>query len=72
MGDVPTRINENLVSEELCLRFPPEWIRKTAKDTGLIKRERKIAPVIMLWVLAFGYGVQLQRTLAALKRVYEN
>jgi putative transposase len=71
MGDVPNRINENLVSEELCLKFPPKWIRKTAKDTGLIKRERKIDPVIMLWVLAFGYGVQLQRTLAALKRVYE-
>lgn len=63
--------HKNLFSEELCKIYPPEWLRKTAKDTGLIKRERKIDPVIIFWVLALGYGVQLQRTLAALKRVYE-
>lgn len=71
MSDVPSRINKDMVSEELCSIYPPEWIRKTAKETGLIKRERKIDPVIMLWILALGYGVQLQHTLAALKRAYE-
>jgi IS4 transposase len=62
---------KNLVERELCDLFPPEWLREKAKDTGLIKRERKIDPVIIFWVLAIGYGSFLQRTLASLKRNYE-
>jgi putative transposase len=62
---------ENLIERELCELFPPEWLRNKAKETGLIKRERKIDPVIIFWVLAIGYGTFLQRTLAGLKRNYE-
>lgn len=39
--------------------------------TGLVKRERKIARVVMFWVLVLSFGVRLQRTLASLKRSYE-
>jgi len=60
-----------LVERELCNLFPSEWLRNKAKETGLIKRERKIDPVIIFWVLAIGYGTFLQRTLAGLKRNYE-
>lgn len=62
---------DNLVERELCNLFPSEWLRNKAKETGLIKRERKIDPVIIFWVLAIGYGTFLQRTLAGLKRNYE-
>jgi IS4 transposase len=51
--------------------FPEEWLRQTARETGLIKRERKIDPTIMFWVLTLSFGVRLQRTLASLKRQYE-
>jgi putative transposase len=51
--------------------FPEEWLRETAKETGLIKRERKIDPTIIFWVLTLSFGVRLQRTLASLKRQYE-
>ena len=51
--------------------FPEEWLRETARDTGLIKRERKIDPTIIFWVLTLSFGVRLQRTLASLKRQYE-
>jgi putative transposase len=27
--------------------FPEEWLRETARETGLIKRERKIDPTII-------------------------
>ncbi len=50
--------------------FSPEFSRKNAIDTGLIKRERKIDAVIMFWVLTLSFGVRLQRTLASLKRSY--
>ena len=38
---------ENLVERTLCELFPAEWLRNKAKETGLIKRERKIDPVII-------------------------
>jgi putative transposase len=62
---------KNLLEMELCAIYPPEWLRQKARETGLIKRERKIDPVLMFWVLAVGYGTFLQRTLAGLKRNYE-
>ena len=62
---------DNLVEKELCKLFPPEWLSDKAKETGLIKRERKIDPVIIFWTLTIGYGTHLQRSLAGLKRNYE-
>ena len=38
--------------------FPEEWLRKTARGTGLIKRERKIDPTIIFWVLTLSLGVR--------------
>jgi len=60
------------LEDSLREMFPEEWLRQTAKETGLIKRERKIDPVIIFWVLTLSFGVRLQRTLASLKREYEN
>jgi len=60
-----------IIERTLCEAYSPDWLRKTAKETGLIKRERKIDPVVMFWVLVFSFGVRLQRTLASLKRSYE-
>lgn len=60
-----------IIEKDLCAIFSPEWLRDTARKTGFVKRERKIAPTIMFWVLVFGFGVRLQHTLASLKRSYE-
>jgi len=60
-----------IIEKDLCAIFSPEWLRNTALQTGLVKRERKIDPTIMFWVLVFGFGVRLQHTLASLKRSYE-
>ena len=61
---------QSFIEKDLCTMFSPEFLRKTAIDTGLIKRERKIDAVIMFWVLTLSFGVRLQRTLASLKRSY--
>ncbi len=61
----------HIIEKDLCTIFSPEWLRNSARETGLVKRERKIDPVIMFWVLVMGFGVRLQRTLANLKRGYE-
>jgi hypothetical protein len=60
-----------VIEEELNRLFSPEWLRKTARETGFVKRERKIDPVLMFWALVLGFSVQLQRTLASLRRTYE-
>ena len=38
-------VDNDLIMMELCALFPPESIRYKAKDTGLIKRFRKIDPI---------------------------
>jgi len=50
--------------------LPEDRVRELAKSTGLIRRERKIDPVAILWVLVLGFGVRLQTDLAALNREY--
>jgi IS4 transposase len=62
---------QSFIEKDLCAMFSPEFLRKAAIETGLIKRERKIDAVVMFWVLTLSFGVRLQRTLASLKRSYE-
>ena len=64
-------MNPQIIEASLYEMFPTDWIRETARKTGLVKRERKVDPVVMLWVLTLSFGVRLQRTLASLKRNYE-
>ena len=51
--------------------LPEDRVREIARETGFIKRERTIDPVAMLWVLALGFGVSLQRDLETLRREYQ-
>jgi len=61
----------DIIEKDLCTFFSPEWLKQTAKETGLIKRERKVTAVEMFWVLVNSYGVRLARNLAFIKRNYE-
>lgn len=63
---------DSIIYKELNDLFPMDFLRQTAEETELIKRERKIDPVIMFWVLVLSFGVGMQRTLASLKRNYEH
>lgn len=60
-----------LFGKALCDAFPPEWIEQTSKDVNFIERDRLVKPVPLFWSLVFGFGVQLQKNLAYLKRCYE-
>lgn len=51
--------------------FSEDFLRKAAAETGFIRRERKIDPVIMFWVVVLGFGVNFLRTIRGLKRSYE-
>lgn len=60
-----------LFGKTLTAAFPNEFLRKTAKDAGVIERERKIDPVILFWAFVFTIGVHIERTLAMIKRNYQ-
>ncbi|MDJ1423116.1 MAG: IS4 family transposase [Candidatus Methanoperedens sp.] len=60
-----------VIEKDLCNVFSPEWLEYAARETGLIKREIKIKPFIMFWVLVMSFGVRLERNLANIKRSYE-
>ncbi|MFQ6055466.1 MAG: IS4 family transposase, partial [Methanosarcinales archaeon] len=57
--------------KSLVEMFPEDFLRNIAKETGLIKRERKIDPVMLFWVIVLGYGVNFLRSIRGLKRKYE-
>jgi len=61
----------DVIEKDLCTLFSKEWTKNAAKETGLIKRERKIEAFVMLWTLVFSFGVHLPRNLANMKRKYE-
>lgn len=52
--------------------FPEQWLNQTAKATGAVSRRRKVRIVDWFWAVVLGYGVSKQRTIADLRRTYEN
>ena len=44
---------------------------KNGGRCGYVKRNRKIDPAVMFWILVLGFGAGVQRTIATLRRAYE-
>ena len=51
--------------------FPEVFLRNTARETGVVERERKIDVVVLFWVTTLGFGVRFLSTIRGLKRKYE-
>ena len=56
--------------EAFLTLFPPRVIQRIARESGFIRRHRKLDPVAFLYTLAFDTGPQLQRTVEALRDAY--
>jgi hypothetical protein len=66
--------NENSVDptvKTLVEMFPEDFLRNTARETGVVERERKIDIVILFWVTTLGFGVHFLSTIRGLKQKYE-
>lgn len=63
--------SSSTLEDSLRGMFPHGCLRRIAKETDLIVRERKIDPIILFWFLTLVFGVHLQRTLTNLKREYK-
>ena len=44
-----------VIEKDLCSVFSPEWLEYAARETGLIKRERKIKSFIIFSTLEVGF-----------------
>ena len=66
----PTPLQPGEVEEALTRLLPSEQIERFARETGFVRRERKINPIAFLWVLVLGFGVELHRHLQELKEGY--
>ncbi len=44
--------------ETIVEMFPETFLRNTAREAGVVIRERKVDPVVLFWVLTLGFGVR--------------
>jgi putative transposase len=65
------RWEKKKIENELTATFSSDWIETTAKETGMVKRKRKINPVFLFWVIILGFNQGKKRTLVGIKRCYE-
>ena len=50
--------------------FPPDWILEKARETGMLKRERDIDPVVFFWTLVLNFGIELRHAIVGFQRSY--
>lgn len=62
---------KDAVERVLCRLFPSDWLEAQARETGVLKRSRKVNPVALFWTLVLGFGIGKRRDIASLRRAYE-
>lgn len=58
-------------SDVLKRLFPDDLIETLSRQSGFVKRSRKIQPVAFFWTLVLGFSSGTTRTIAGLRRMYE-
>jgi putative transposase len=51
--------------------FPDSFVERLARETGFLKRQRKLKPVVFFWTLLLGFAGSSSRTVASFRRSYE-
>jgi IS4 transposase len=51
--------------------IPEKWLHSLARETGAVKRHRKVDIYDFFWTLLLGFGETQERSLAGLRRVFE-
>ena len=59
------------IIEKIKSVFPDETINELSKESGFVKRIRKIKPAYFLWSLVLGFGFGTERSIFNIRRVYE-
>ena len=59
------------IRETLTSLLPKVEIERLARESGAMRRRRKVDPSAMFWCVVLGFGTGAERTLAGLRRSYE-
>ena len=63
---------EGTLTLEFLTTFLPDFlIEKYARALGVVERDRKVDPVLLVWTLILGFPAGSRRTLASLRRRFE-
>lgn len=63
---------EGTLTLEFLTTFLPDFlIEKHARALGVVERDRKVDPVLLIWTLVLGFPAGARRTLASLRRRFE-
>ncbi len=66
----PTPLEKGEVEQTLRQLVPDSEIKRIAKETGFVERERKVKPVPFFWAIVLGFGGDVQRSLAGLHAAF--
>ena len=58
------------IRQRLTTLIPRRRVDKYAKETGTVKRQRKVKIVDFVWTLILGFAVNSERSIAGLRRAY--
>lgn len=59
------------IPAELRSLFPTRWLNASARESGLVARQRKVAAAGLFWTLVLGFAVGHRRSLASLRRFFQ-
>ena len=59
------------IRETLTSSLPMAEIERLARESGAMRRRRKVVPSALFWCDVLGFGTGAERTLAGLRRSYE-
>jgi putative transposase len=66
-----TRGRSSDIRRELRKVIPESLANELARETGAVKRQRRVRIYELVWVLVLGFAIGRKRTLASLRRRYE-
>ena len=63
---------EGTLTLEFLTTFLPDFlVEKLARQLGVVERDRKVDPVLLVWTLILGFPAGARRTLASLRRRFQ-
>lgn len=65
------RQKSTALRQEFNRLIPKKWLQTLAKETGAVRRRRKVDIHDFFWTLVLGFGESQERTLAGLRRAFE-
>ena len=65
------QLRDSQIRRSLTTLIAPRRVRALARELGVVRRRRKVDVVALVYALVLGYAASAQRSLAGLRRAYQ-